>query len=279
MRSFIILMHLMIVSNCQSFINLNLEYKQNSINIHADLKGVKDPDSCVIYRSYENLNNLGEINLNEYPISKNIVKVEESKFVFKDTLFAYNCKYFYYLKIKTKDGKVIPSLIDSITIENRELIDYSNKKLIIFIDKKNYFLEIQADGIGIKRYPVNFGIKPWNRKLHFDKMSTPEGRYHLTHFNYKSSFHKSLGVSYPNSVDRKRYNEALRKRLIPKINSKYAQIGGSITIHGGGIGNNWTWGCIAMRNIDVDEILSLSNLKVGTPILIVGNEVQRKDLY
>lgn len=88
-----------------------------------------------------------------------------------------------------------------------------------------------------------------------------------------------MGVSYPNNIDRCRYNEAMKKKLIPKINNKYAEIGGSITIHGGGIGNNWTWGCIAMRNRDVDEILSLRNLKVGTPILIVGNEVTRKDLY
>lgn len=280
MRCFIVLLSIVFSTSCQNYVNLKAEYRDDGkAFVSVRLNNVKDPDTCFIYRSYENLNKLGEINLSEYPISKFYFKINDSVASFTDSLLADNCTYFYYMKIKTKKGKFIPSTVDSIQTINKEVVNYNNKSATIFIDKKNYFLEIQVDGIGIKRYPINLGIKPWNRKLHFDKMSTPEGKYHLTHFNYKSSFHKSMGVSYPNSEDRERYAMALKNKKIPKVKGKYAHIGGSITIHGGGVGNNWTWGCIAMRNRDIDEILKTKCIKVNTPIYIVGNEVTKKDLY
>lgn len=63
--------------------------------------------------------------------------------------------------------------------------------------------------------------------------------------------------------------------ILPIQENKLVDIGGDITIHGGGIGLNWTWGCIAMRNEDVDEILESKAVKAGTPVLITGSEIKR----
>jgi murein L,D-transpeptidase YafK len=109
-------------------------------------------------------------------------------------------------------------------------------------------------------------------------MSTPEGVYHVEYIRPVTAFHSALGVSYPNAADRLRYAEALKQKKIPTQNGKTASIGGSIQIHGGGIGNNWTWGCIAMRNDDLDWIFSLPQLKKGIPVIIVGNEFTRDSL-
>lgn len=280
MKSLLFTLLIAIIANCQNFVELNVsKFKRDKVLISANIDNITNADSCYIYRSYYNLNILGEIDLNEYPICKRVFKISNKKVEFIDSLIADNCKYFYYLKVKTKNGKVVPSTIDSVTISDIILPQRKGEKVDIFIDKKNYVLEIRYNKIAVKKFPINLGLKPWNRKLHFDKLSTPEGRYKITHFNYQSSFHKSIGVSYPNNIDRKRYSDAKKMGKLPLVNNNYPDIGGSITIHGGGVGNNWTWGCIAMRNSDVDEILAIKGLKAGTPIYITGNEIRRKDLY
>lgn len=280
MKSIIFILIVTIIANCQSFVELKVDkLERGKVAVSANLNSLANIDSCYVYRSYHNLNILGEINLNEYPICKNVFKVKDKKLKFIDSLVADNCMYYYYLKIKTKSGEFVPSTIDSISISNITLPQRDDESVDIFIDKKNYLLEVRYNKIPVKKFPINLGLKPWNRKLHFDKLSTPEGKYKISHFNYKSSFHKSIGVSYPNNTDRKRYNEAKKNGKLPLINNKIPDIGGSITIHGGGVGNNWTWGCVAMRNKDVDEILAIEGLKPGTPIYISGNEIKRKDLY
>jgi murein L,D-transpeptidase YafK len=93
---------------------------------------------------------------------------------------------------------------------------------------------------------------------------TPEGRYIIDAKNPKSSFHLSLHISYPNKTDRQ---NARRKGVSP---------GGAIMIHGspGGLGTlnalgfytDWTAGCIAVSNEEIEEIFTA--VKIGTPILI-----------
>lgn len=280
MKSILLVISVFMVATCKPYIVLESQLnKDNSVILKSDCSQIKDGDSCIIYRSYQSLYSLGMIDLFEYPISKTVLKFESKVFSFKDTLLSDNCRYFYYVQIKTTQGDLIPSTICTVTTQNPSLLKNKNRKASILIDKKNYFLEISVDGIPVKRYPVNLGKRPWNRKLHFDQRSTPEGKYKVSHLNFGSLFHKSIGVNYPNNIDRVRYQNAYKNKKLPKINNEYAKIGGSITIHGGGVGNNWTWGCIAMRNSDIDEILSRVNVKPGVPIYIVGDEIRRKDLY
>lgn len=139
----------------------------------------------------------------------------------------------------------------------------------ILIDKLNYCLELHCQGSLSKRYPVVFGKNPLNRKLIQDHASTPEGRYVIQGVQKKAKWYKAYDLNYPNAVDKARH-----KLLAPSGRP----IGGEIQIHGGGIEDNWTWGCIAMRNADIDELFAHPEIGKQTIVWIVGSELTYEDL-
>ncbi len=78
---------------------------------------------------------------------------------------------------------------------------------------------------------------------------TPEGIYKLDFKNYDSKFHSSIHVSYPSAYDK-------------EFAQKYGvSPGGDIMIHGMNwwfsTGSNWTAGCIALENKDIDKLMSV----------------------
>ncbi len=129
-----------------------------------------------------------------------------------------------------------------------------------------------------KRYVIALGYNPAGHKQRQGDGATPEGDYYLTHKNPKSNYYLSLGVSYPNSRDAaaglqaglitKAQHDAivaaLRAQAKPPQNTK---LGGDIFIHGGGTGNDWTLGCVALENAAIKELFEL--LPVKTPVQIV----------
>ena len=116
----------------------------------------------------------------------------------------------------------------------------------------------------IKVYKVALGDSPIGQKHFQGDMKTPEGRYHICGKNEQSVAHRSLAISYPNEDDR-RYAKRFGKPT-----------GGDIMIHGimNGDENNaaaydgtdWTWGCIAVSNPEIEELFE--HVKIGTPIII-----------
>ena len=109
-----------------------------------------------------------------------------------------------------------------------------------------------AQGRLLKTYPVALGFNPVGHKQFEGDGKTPEGRYTINDRNPNSGYHKNLGVSYPNEAD-KAYAAAQGKSP-----------GGLIKIHGmkngwGFIGKkhlqkDWTDGCIAVTDEEVDEL-------------------------
>ena len=94
------------------------------------------------------------------------------------------------------------------------------------------------------------GFAPNGAKQIRDDGKTPEGAYYINRKNPKSSFHLSLGISYPNPQD---VAEARAFGLEP---------GGDIFIHGasgrlGKRGTDWTYGCIAVTNQEIEEIYAM----------------------
>ncbi|WP_438590711.1 L,D-transpeptidase family protein [Grimontia sedimenti] len=120
---------------------------------------------------------------------------------------------------------------------------------------------IQGNKI-VRWYSISLGANPKGHKLREGDKRTPEGRYFLDLINEQSSFYRSIRINYPNETDSKR---AEKLGFSP---------GGQIMIHGQKNGNgphpsikrgkDWTDGCIAIDNEEMDEFLSL--VKVGTPI-------------
>jgi murein L,D-transpeptidase YafK len=110
----------------------------------------------------------------------------------------------------------------------------------------------------LEDYPVHLGFTAEGPKRFKGDGRTPEGFYMIDRRNPNSSFHLSLGISYPSDVDRA---FALAHGRDP---------GGDIFIHGGprrGIdrrGPDWTAGCIAVTDRQIEKIYAMVGL--GTPI-------------
>ncbi len=134
----------------------------------------------------------------------------------------------------------------------------------ILILKKDHVLELLAGGKVIRTYKVALGQGGLAAKERQGDGLTPEGRYIIDARNAASHYHKALHVSFPNAEDRKR---AARLGVAP---------GGDIMIHGlpngkGFVGAahrlyDWTLGCIAVTDEEIDEIWELA--PVGTPVEI-----------
>lgn len=112
----------------------------------------------------------------------------------------------------------------------------------------------------LREYDVSLGFAPKGHKQEEGDGKTPEGQYVINRRNPDSLFYLSLGISYPDSND-VRAAEALGK-----------DPGGEIFIHGQENGTNgirewdWTYGCIAVSNGEMDEIYRV--VQIGTPIYI-----------
>lgn len=233
---------------------------------------------ATLYRSTVNLATRTALNLDRDPITRTQLTGTGAAIQWLDTSVAHNCYYTYYCLATDSSDAQLPSGTTAVSTPGVLLPPPQELPVSLLIDKCAYTLEVRYGGVAVKRYPVNVGASPRSRKLHYDCLSTPEGRYRIAYLKPNSAWHKAYGVSYPNQVDRVRYGRALKRGEIPLIDSTPAQIGGSIQIHGGGIGSNWTWGCIAMRNEDLDELFGVSEIRVGTPLNIVGWEFTRDSL-
>ena len=110
----------------------------------------------------------------------------------------------------------------------------------------------------LKTYNIKLGGNPVGHKQFEGDKKTPEGAYYITHRNGRSAYHLSLGISYPNDADR-----AYAK-------SQGKEPGGDIFIHGanndGSSRGDWTVGCIAVTDRQIEEIYAMVN--PGTPINI-----------
>jgi len=134
----------------------------------------------------------------------------------------------------------------------------------ILILKKDHVMELLSHGKVIRRYKVALGQGGLTPKQRQGDGLTPEGHYVIDARNAGSHYHRSLHVSYPNAEDRKR---AARRGVNP---------GGDIMIHGlpngeGWVGaghrlRDWTLGCIAVTDEEIDEIWNL--VPLGTPVEI-----------
>ena len=123
--------------------------------------------------------------------------------------------------------------------------------------RRMYLMHGQAP---LRAYDIDLGFSPVGDKQVEGDGKTPEGDYIIDRRNPESAFHLSLGISYPAPHDVAAAAELGRGA------------GGDIFIHGGprpGIdrsGPDWTAGCIAVTDDEVEEIYAM--VRTGTPISI-----------
>lgn len=134
----------------------------------------------------------------------------------------------------------------------------------VVVLKKERVLQLLNHGKVMKTYRIALGGNPVGAKTQQGDHKTPEGLYVLDSRNAHSRFYKSIHISYPNAQDR----AGARKRGVSP--------GGGVFVHGlpdgyGFLGashrlKDWTDGCIAVTNQEIDEIWNA--LADGTPIEI-----------
>jgi murein L,D-transpeptidase YafK len=134
----------------------------------------------------------------------------------------------------------------------------------VIVLKKERILRLESHGREIKTYKVALGGDPIGAKTRQSDHKTPEGVYVLDFRNAHSKFYKAIHISYPNAHDRAAARE-------PGVSP-----GGDVFLHGlpngyGFVGaahrlKDWTDGCIAVTNVEIDEIWAA--VADGTPIEI-----------
>ncbi|WP_117236355.1 L,D-transpeptidase family protein [Vibrio maerlii] len=158
---------------------------------------------------------------------------------------------------KKKAKRVITSLLIFIS-QTTLAID------LVKVDKSERRMYLLKATEVVMEFQVALGKQPKGHKLQRGDQRTPEGRYVLDYVKLDSDFYRAMRISYPNEKD---IEHAVQRNVSP---------GGSIMIHGIKNGEtipaeyiqrfNWTDGCIAITNPEMDIFLDL--VKVGTPIEI-----------
>jgi murein L,D-transpeptidase YafK len=129
----------------------------------------------------------------------------------------------------------------------------------VIVLKQSRLLYLMHNDSVLKSYQIGLGFAPQGHKQVSGDGKTPEGEYTIDRRNPDSDYHLSIGIDYPNERD---IEEARKLGKDP---------GGDIFIHGQGNGytllrRDWTWGCIAVTNDEIEEIYAM--VRDGTPISI-----------
>jgi lipoprotein-anchoring transpeptidase ErfK/SrfK len=150
----------------------------------------------------------------------------------------------------------------------------NNGSTAILVDKFAHRLYVYSNGKIKKEFHVELGPNWIGTKQYRGDKATPEGKYHVTKKKGRAQtkYYKALLINYPNEEDKARYNRNVKNGSIPKRG-----IGNLIEIHGdGGKGINWTEGCVALTNDEMDKLFDL--VSVGTPVTIVGSLRSLQDI-
>jgi hypothetical protein len=266
-----------------------IQAAENSKNSTTDLKTSID-------LKIKKLNNVsGEISrvFTSYPLEPEIRnRISRGKFLLKETEIDFSKGLFLEANMKINEAESLltncyenamdglrsyfslypewKKWIDKTIAESKAKNDYS-----IIIDKYSHRVFVYLKGTKKYEFTAELG-RNWvgYKKMRGDK-ATPEGMYKVTRKFEKSStkYYKALLIDYPNKEDSARFRTNVATGNLPEN----AKIGDMIEIHGnGGRGVDWTDGCIAVTDKDMDVLYKI--IKIGTPVTIVGSVNDLEDV-
>ncbi|MCH3963075.1 MAG: L,D-transpeptidase family protein [Clostridium sp.] len=149
---------------------------------------------------------------------------------------------------------------------------YDPKDTSVKIFKEKRILELYGDNKLVGRFKISLGRQVSGAKEREGDNRTPEGSYYVCYINANSKYKYFFGISYPNIEDAQ---NGLNKNVIDEITYNkikmaidegrtppwHTPLGGEIGIHGGGTQSDWTYGCIAMSDKDIDIVKDYIKLK------------------
>jgi len=162
-----------------------------------------------------------------------------------------------------------PARVDYLT----PIADISSPEIYVYKEKRRLYV-VQSNVL-VRDYPVGLGFHPTGDKEREGDGRTPEGNFLICQRNPASRFSKALGLNYP---ERQHAERAFFAGVLTPIEFKdilvayerqvtppwHTKLGGQIFIHAGGAQRDWTDGCIALYNSDMDELFQITT--VGTSV-------------
>ncbi len=244
----------------------------------------------------ENLNSMvSSINklFTTYPLTSEIRnRISRGKFLLKEAELSYKSGQYVQANLKINDSEFYlkGSYENSLLNLEKYFESYSqwekwvasaikeskrNKEYSVIVDKVSRKVYIYKDGSKKHEFDAELG-KNWvgDKRARGDH-ATPEGMYKVTKKfdSGKTKYYKALLLNYPNEEDLRNFKKEVAKGTLPSS----AKIGGLIEIHGnGGKGIDWTEGCIALTDKEMDLVYKI--VKVGTPVTIVGSAVDLQSI-
>lgn len=153
--------------------------------------------------------------------------------------------------------------------------ELTNPELYVYKEKRRLYV-IQSNVL-VRDYPIGLGFHPSGDKEQEGDGRTPEGDFLICQKNPASRFSKALGLNYPGRkhAERAFFAGVLSPPEFKEILIAYerkatppwrTRLGGEIFIHAGGAHKDWTDGCVALYNSDMDELFQIAS--TGTPVHI-----------
>jgi L,D-transpeptidase catalytic domain len=266
-----------------------IQASENSVSSSSNLKiklkeKIKSLDDLVIQ--------IDEL-FTTYPLTSEIRnRISKGKILLKEGEIIYNKGLYFQASRKITDSEYLltesyenastnlknyfksfslwKKWVDKTLNESKKSRDYS-----IIIDKFSRKFFIYLNGSRKYEFEAELG-KNWvgDKRVKGD-MATPEGMYKITQKfeGSKTKYYKALLLDYPNEEDKEKFRSEIEHGSLPAN----AKIGGLIEIHGnGGKGIDWTEGCIALTDKEMDVVFKI--VKVGTPVTIIGSMIELKDV-
>ncbi|MFW5449996.1 MAG: murein L,D-transpeptidase family protein [Methylophagaceae bacterium] len=158
----------------------------------------------------------------------------------------------------------------------------------LIIDRSEHQLLVKKAGNTLRTFKVALGSGGRKAKLQSGDHTTPKGQYLISKVRSSDRFHMFMQLNYPNMDDAKRalasklinhkqYQQILSAHLYGHLPPQDTALGGAIGIHGVGDETkdkleihdiaDWTQGCIAMRNHEIEELNRY--IDIGTKISII----------
>lgn len=179
-------------------------------------------------------------------------------------------QHFVALLLLSVAGLAAFKTIETRVIKKRFFKAEPTGTVYIIVDKSDYELQVYDEEGWYATYPVVFGNKDLNDKMVEGDRKTPEGTFKIISKKPHAKWHKMLMLDFPTKESLARFNQRKAQGIIPKN----AKIGGGIAIHGTWPNDNivvddytnWTNGCIALKNSDLDELETY--LPLGTKVIV-----------
>jgi len=158
----------------------------------------------------------------------------------------------------------------------------------LLVLRSQHELIVKQNGMTLRTFKVAFGSGGKKAKRREGDHTTPKGKYQINRVRDSDRFHVFIQLNYPNmndakralknhSISRQQYRDILDAHNKGKLPPQNTALGGAIGLHGIGLETkdkieihqvaDWTQGCIAMRNNEIEELSRY--IDVGTAITII----------